>query len=270
MYKKIIAGFAALVGLSAAAHAADLGGSFKDGPAPVASYAPIWAGFYVGGSVGFGTGDTSGKLTDFNYDHEDNDYPTAKSLSEGGEGGGGLGSLFSSDYDVNGAIYGVHVGYNFQRDNIVFGVEAGFNGTDIDGSGDALFGLVKSERELDWYATAVARLGYASGKALFYGFGGVAWGTVETTLSVPLVGASVSGDSDHVGWTAGLGIEYAMTERFSVRVEYSHVDLGEETATLDLGHGLSVDDEVDLSFDAIKIGASYRFGGGDHGLEPLK
>jgi outer membrane immunogenic protein len=269
MHKKIIAGFAALVGMAGAVHAADLGGSYKDGPAPVASYAPIWAGLYVGGSVGFGTGDTSGKLTDFNYDRKD-DYPTYSAMEVESEGGDyGLSSLFSSDYDVNGAIYGVHVGYNFQRDNLVFGVEVGFNGTDIDGSDNVgLFGLVKSERELDWYATAVARLGYASGKALFYGFGGVAWGTVETTLSA--FGESVSGDSDHVGWTAGVGIEYAMTERFSVRVEYSHVDLGEETATLDLGHGFSVDDEVDLSFDAIKIGASYRFGGGDHGLEPLK
>jgi outer membrane immunogenic protein len=273
MYKKIIAGFTALIGMGAAAHAADLGGSLKDGPAPVASYAPIWAGLYVGGSVGFGAGDTSGKITDINFDRKD-DYPTAKVLSEAqgerSEGGFDLGSLLSSDYDVNGAIYGVHVGYNFQRDNIVLGVEVGFNGADIDGSGDAFFGLIKSERELDWYATAVARLGYASGKALFYGFGGVAWGTVDTTLSIPLVGASFSGESDHVGWTAGVGIEYAMTERFSVRVEYSHVDLGEETARINLGHGLSIDDEVDLSFDAIKIGASYRFGGGDHGLEPLK
>lgn len=273
MYKKIIAGYAALIAMGGAVHAADLGGSFKDGPAPVASYAPIWAGLYVGGSVGFGTGDTSGKLTDFNYDRKGNDEPTklSRAFSDQSEGGGGLGSLFSSDYDVNGAIYGAHVGYNFQRESIVFGVELGLNGTGIDGSDDVgLFGLVRSERELDWYATAVARLGYASGKALFYGFGGVAWGTVETTLSVPLFNASVSGESDHVGWTAGVGVEYAMTDRFSVRVEYSHVDLGEETTTLNLGHGFSVDDEVDLSFDAIKIGASYRFGGGDHGLEPLK
>jgi outer membrane immunogenic protein len=251
MYKNVIAGFAALIGMGGVVHAADLGGSVKDGPAAAASYAPIWAGLYVGGSVGFGTGDTSGQLK---FDDERLDF---------------LERLLQSDYDVNGAIYGAHIGYNIQRDSLVFGVEVGLNGTDIDGSTDVLvFG--KSERELDWYATAVARLGYASGKALFYGFGGVAWGTVETTLSVPLLDASVSGESDHVGWTAGVGIEYAMTERFSVRVEYSHVDLGEETAEIGLGNDFSIDDEVDLSFDAIKIGASYRFGGGDHGLEPLK
>jgi outer membrane immunogenic protein len=258
MFKKIIAVLAASVGVCGTASAADLGGSLKDDVAPMAAYSPIWTGLYVGGSVGFGTGDTSGKLK---FDEREMEV-----LSQESDGGGfNLGDLFSSDYDVNGAIYGVHVGYNWQRGPIVFGVEAAYNGTNIDGNDSAVFGLVESERELDWYATLVGRLGYASGNVLFYGFGGLAWGTVDTTLSVPLFGASVSGDTDHLGWTAGVGIEYALNERFSVRVEYSHVDLGEESFSL--GHG--IEDEVDMSFDAIKIGASYRFGGRDH-LEALK
>jgi hypothetical protein len=49
-----------------------------------------------------------------------------------------------------------------------------------------------------------------------------------------------------------------------VRVEYSHVDLGEESFSLG-----GIKDEVDLDFDAIKIGASYRFGARDH-IEALK
>jgi outer membrane immunogenic protein len=255
----VMAAAAAFVGGASIASAADLGGSYKD--APVASYGPghSWAGLYIGGSAGFGTGETSGKLG-FG-DRIDN---VLDNINE--EVGINFASLFQSEYDVNGAIYGAHVGYNFQRGNLVFGLEAGINGSDIDGSTDVLvFG--KSERELDWYATATARLGYAVDKVLFYGFGGVAWGTINTTLSVPLLNASVSGESEHVGWTAGLGVEYAMTERFSVRVEYSHVDFGEETATLDLGR-FSVDDEVDMSIDAIKIGASYKFGGSSH--ESLK
>jgi outer membrane immunogenic protein len=257
----VIAAAAAFVGGAGIANAADLGsyGSYKDAPA---SYGPghSWAGLYIGGSAGFGVGDTSGQLK-----FGDRVDSVLDAIND--EVGINLASLFSSDYDVNGAIYGAHVGYNFQRGNVVFGVEAGINGTDIDGSTDVLV-LGKSERELDWYATATARLGYAADKLLFYGFGGVAWGTINTTLSVPLLNASVSGESDHVGWTAGLGVEYAMTERFSVRVEYSHVDFGEETASLNLGNGLSIDDEVDMTIDAIKIGASYKFGGSSH--EPLK
>jgi outer membrane immunogenic protein len=246
--------------MSASAHAADLrGGSLKD--APVYAAPAIWSGLYVGGSVGFGVGDTTGALK-----FEDGDY--VEELRDGGgdEFGDFLSALFSSDYDVNGAIYGVHLGYNFQREGgLVYGVELGLNGTDINGSDSCAF-IFTCERELDWYATAVGRIGYAAGNTLFYGFGGLAWGEVKTDISFvgfPLL----NGEETHLGWTAGVGIEHAFTERFSARVEYSHVDLGEEDHSLGDG-GLA--SEVDFKFDAIKIGASYKLTGGYEGLEASK
>ena len=242
----VMAAAAAFVGGAAVANAADLGGSLKD--APVDNYGPgySWAGLYVGASAGFGVGDTSTAISNITWYREE-DTP---------------GSFKIADYDLNGAIYGAHLGYNFQRGNIVFGVEVGINGTDMDGSQGLLTSAITSERELDWYATAVARLGYASGKTLFYGFGGVAWADVTSKLSI--LGYTVDEQNEtHVGWTAGLGIEHALSDRFSVRVEYSHVDLGEETTQYDLGF-VSFDKDVDVKFDAIKIGASYKFGGRDH------
>jgi outer membrane immunogenic protein len=256
MRRAIIAAFAAVASMSTTAYAADLhGGSLKDAPATYDAPAAIWAGLYIGGSAGFGVGNTTGQL---NFDRQ----VEVLAKSDGPD----FASLFSSDYDVNGAIYGVHVGYNFQRDNLVFGVELGLNGSDISGS-DAcgLFGIAQCERSLDWYATAVGRLGYASGRTLFYGFGGLAWGEVQTDVSI-LGENFLSGEETHVGWVAGLGIEHALSDRFSVRVEYSHVDLGEEDH--DLGDGLS--SEVDLSFNAIKVGASYKLSGGHESLESIK
>src|SRR5688572_567380 len=94
-------GFAmAGIGLSETAQAADVyagGGSTKDGPV---AYGPAvsWAGLYAGASAGYGWG-------------------AGKQLSDG---------RFETDLD--GAVYGAQVGYNFQRDNIVFGGEASFNG----------------------------------------------------------------------------------------------------------------------------------------------
>ena len=123
--------------MSTTAYAADLsGGSLKDAPAAYDAPATIWAGLYVGGSVGFGVGDTTGKLKHDRKDREEEDYPSTVEMAfEGGDyEGPDYSSLFSSDYDVNGAIYGVHVGYNFQSGNLVYGVELGINGTDIDGS----------------------------------------------------------------------------------------------------------------------------------------
>jgi outer membrane immunogenic protein len=247
---------AALIGSASVASAADLG-SYKE--EPVASYGPgfSWAGLYIGGSAGFGVGDTQKSVSNFDCDRC-------------GEGVdrllGSIPSLSIADYDLNGAIYGAHIGYNFQRGNIVFGVEAGINGTEMDGSSPLLTSLITANTEIDWYATATARLGYASGKTLFYGFGGAAWADVKD--SVKVAGFSIYEDeSSHLGWTAGLGIEHAISDRFIVRVEYSHVDLGEETTTIGIGP-LSFDKTSEVEFDAIKVGASYKFGGREH--EPLK
>jgi outer membrane immunogenic protein len=221
---------AGVIGFSGAASAADVyarGGSLKD--EPVVAFLPTWAGLYIGGSVGYGWGDSAVDIGDTVIDTE-----------------------------PNGAIYGAHIGYNFQRGNVVFGVEAGLNGANLE---DSLFGGV-IESELDWYATGVARLGLAYDKALFYGFGGVAWGDVKTTFAP---GPTFTDEETHVGWTAGVGVEYAITDRFSLRVEYSHVDLGSENTFSEDGCGSAC--ETDLSFDTVKVGASYRFGGHDEALK---
>ncbi|MEJ2119032.1 MAG: hypothetical protein P8Y36_14570, partial [Alphaproteobacteria bacterium] len=138
----IIAASAALLSVSAA-HAGGLydKGSMKDTPSYVETATPVWGGLYIGGSAGFGTGDTSGKV---------------KNRKHGPQ----------TDYDVNGAIYGLHAGYNWQRGNLVYGLEAGFNGTNMDGSTSCSWNST-CERELDWYGTGVARIGYAPGNTLF-------------------------------------------------------------------------------------------------------
>ncbi len=269
MQKTLVAAFAALMGVGSA-QAADLGGgyggSLKDAPV-VQSYAPSWAGLYIGGSVGFGVGDTSGKARFDDFDYEDEDVSKIE-VRKGYSLVDLVERVLQSKYDVNGAVYGVHAGYNVQRGNLVYGLEAGFNGSAIDGASPCV-GLLFCERELDWYATGVARLGYASGSTMFYGFGGLAWGNVTTKIGLLSPGLPfLEGEETHLGWVAGAGLEHAFNDRFSVRIEYSHVDLGEEDTKLSLsGYTLPITDEVDLSFDAVKIGASYKLTGGS---QPLK
>jgi outer membrane immunogenic protein len=230
---KYIAVLLAALFAAGTAYAADLPGSTKDGAYIDQSSSVRWSGFYIGGTAGFGVGDT-------------------ESTIEG---------ISIADYQLNGAIYGGYAGVNMQRGNIVFGLEAGINGTKLSGEGQIVGPLLTSERELDWYATAVARLGYASGKTLFYGFGGVAYGDVTTKLQA--LGSTVAEqDEEHIGWTAGLGLEHALSDGFVARLEYSHVDLGEADGLFaaDLNH------DVDLKFDAIKVGLGYQLGGS---LKPL-
>jgi outer membrane immunogenic protein len=204
---------------------ADLGGyrgSTKD--APVA-YGPArsWAGLYVGASAGYAWGN-------------------GEQFTEG---------RFETDLD--GAVYGAQIGYNFQRDNVVFGVEASFNGANLEG--DKFDGLVSIE--LDWYATAVARLGYSFGDMLVYGFGGVAWGDVQLGF------IGFNSEETHVGWTAGLGVERALSDNFSLRLEYAHIDLGTDD------HFTSVCDgcEGSAEFDVVKVGVNYKFGDCYHALK---
>jgi len=218
MRKTMMVAAAALMASFGAAAAADLGGyrgSTKD--APVA-YGPArsWAGLYVGASVGYAWGE-------------------GEQLTEG-----------TLKTDLDGAVYGAQIGYNFQRDNVVYGVEASFNGANLEGS--EFGGAVTSE--LDWYATAVARLGYSFDDMLVYGFGGVAWGDVKLGF------VGFESEETHVGWTAGLGVERALSDNFSLRLEYAHVDLGTEDHFKAECDGC----EGSAEFDVVKVGVNYKFG----------
>lgn len=266
-------------------------GSMKDAPVEPIAPVHIWAGLYVGGSLGFGVGDTSGELEmgdrkkgcgGYECGHSSDIYIMEQTKRPRGRDGG-LEGLLSSDFDIDGAIYGAHIGYNWQDGAKVFGIEAGINGTGIDGS--ALcgpFAIATCERELNYYATLVGRLGYAVNALHFYAFGGLAYGEVDTAVSFLGVEPLFNGSTDHFGYTGGVGIEMAITPRFIVGVEYAHVDLGEEDFNVDFGGvgvmsrcekdrcGPSIRDEVDLDFDVIKIRASMKLGEYHEPLEPLK
>src|SRR6185295_6813593 len=87
----LVAGVTALVSISGVA-AADGYRGVKDYDRPFS-----WTGLYVGGHAGVATGNTQGDP--------------------------GLGGPLSTDYSVNGALYGGQVGFNWQTGLVVLGVE---------------------------------------------------------------------------------------------------------------------------------------------------
>lgn len=186
-----------------------------------------WTGIYAGGHAGISTGDTQGQVP-------------------------GGGPLLSADYSIDGGIYGGHIGYNYQLNNVVVGIEGTYTGTDVEGSTTRLF-VLSCSRDIDWIATIEARLGYAMGPAMVYARGGVAWADMSTDVSI--VGISLLGGSDtHVGWTAGFGFEYALSSFVIARVEYSHYDFDTEQHLL----GGVIPDDVEASLDAVKVGVSFK------------
>jgi outer membrane immunogenic protein len=190
-----------------------------------------WTGLYVGGHAGLVTGDTQGDV--------------------------GLGGPLNTDYTVNGALYGGQVGYNWQHGLMVYGVEGSFSGSTVQGN-TACVAILECKRDLDWLATVTGRVGYAMGRTLLYGMGGVAWSDVHTHVSIVNV-PLLSGSATHTGWIAGFGFEYALSNHVSTRIEYAHIDLGSADHGLaPAGGPVVITDSVNLKMDTIRLGVNVK------------
>ncbi|CAM5761214.1 porin [Labrys miyagiensis] len=142
--------------------------------------------------------------------------------------------------NVNRGSTGLHAGYNFQYGNLVFGFENDLNYIWSDGKKNG-------NVSLDWDGSARGRLGYAWDRTLFYGTAGVAgaYGAADRSRLGKV-------DKTLVGWTAGAGVEHALTDNISVSAEYRFADFG----SADLGRALG---KVEVDQHAVTLGASYKF-----------
>lgn len=118
-------------------------------------------------------------------------------------------------FDADGWGGGVYAGYNFQvNPNFVLGLEGDLTLNNMEGSAG---GLTVSNQ---WNSTLRGRAGYAINRFLLYGTGGLAVGGLK-------VANAVASDSKTVaGWTLGTGVEAALTNSVTARLEYRYTDLG--------------------------------------------
>src|SRR5262245_236889 len=209
------------------------GTSVADMPIKASPATPVpccgWAGFYVGGHVGYGWG-----LFDFRDPYIKLDQPVLFLP------GLFVGVPLEREFRGNGFLGGLQAGVNAQFGSIVVGVEGDASGMDIDGSFRSTSGipllLTTSEgvsAHLKWLATLRGRVGVAFDRYLVYGTGGVAFGGVDgagdITLTINNLGtlsAEASDHRTHVGWTAGGGVERIVTSNVSAKLEYLYADLG--------------------------------------------
>jgi outer membrane immunogenic protein len=256
MRSTILGATAALLWANAA-NAADIQEpSFKDVPEHTLMDAR-WAGLYAGGQAGFAIGKANDRDISL-----PNPIITLGDASE---------SIHVQSSTMTGPLYGGYFGYNWQNGPLVFGFEGSFTGADLGSSWtlleDPLFAAPRPTEHdvthsVDWFASATGRLGYAQGRVLLYGLGGIVWGNEETSLTSNFSSFfdpssfSARESSNRVGWTAGLGVEYAVNDRLSTRIEYAHVDMG------DKHYSAGIEDKVDVSFETIKFGASYKISTG--------
>jgi outer membrane immunogenic protein len=236
------------LGMGGAAWAADMAVKARPpAPIPVAVY--NWTGFYVGLNAG---GDWFDKdwaipLTPFNI------------------AGGCPGCPRpAGSHTGNSWLAGGQVGFNYQIDRVVLGVEAQADWTDLRGSNSNLLvpGLLFNNSKTDAIGTIAARLGYTWGPALLYVKGGGAWAhdTFWTSTAVNPVVQTLS--DTRWGWMAGVGAEYAFAGNWSVKVEYDHLDFGRHREELVCIAGCfqGFDYDVRQTVDLVKVGVNYRFG----------
>lgn len=181
-----------------------------------------WSGFYIGANAGYGWGSSN----------------------------------------LSGAVGGGQLGYNWQADRFVLGIE-----TDFQASGQrasnlvAMLGAAFAETDkVTWFGTTRARLGIASGPWLFYGTGGVAYGQVKIdgTATGTVVGPYSAGGTK-TGWAVGAGVENAIDKSWSWKLEYLFVSVPGFTNTY-----TTLTPAVSVSYGAIRdnivrVGLNYRF-----------
>jgi opacity protein-like surface antigen len=237
--------------------------------APVRS-AWSWAGFYLGGTVGYGWGQS-------NSDTAFSDIASTGPLL-----------ATSSSNRLGGAIGGAQAGYNWVAGTVLAGVEADLNysgqraglaslcpgevcnpalvGVVADPSVQAVF---EQSQKLEWFATLRGRLGaIVTPGAVAYVTGGLAVGEVMTAGTVfgfdgdgNAVNTIVSSHNTKAGWTAGGGVEARLFGNWTGKLEYLYLDLGSITTLPTPAPGVTVAVAFNsrVTDNVVRLGVNYKF-----------
>ena len=118
-------------------------------------------------------------------------------------------------------------GYNFQAGNFVFGLEGSLAAANFDGRFTAPYLPATGAwtPNMNWLGTVTGRVGYSFGQWLPYVKGGFAAADVGSPLQGSPIGAFSQG-SELSGWTAGVGVEYQFSSKWSLGLEYLYTDFG--------------------------------------------
>lgn len=221
-----------------------------------------WGGWYAGVNAGEGSEadfaldaalDVDAATTFFPAPLAGRTFPTTRT--------------FSGD----GFVGGVQGGYNVQSGPLVFGGEVDLQTSDVGsaisipnapgGAAGNPTGFTDLEFGVEHFATARARAGYAFDRLLVYGTGGVAYGKVEFDRNYRVGAGEVrdSASSNKTGWIYGAGAEFALTDRISVRGEYSKIDLGSDSFNTSYSDGTIGRAEIDTQFDVLRAGVNFAF-----------
>ncbi|MEM1199075.1 MAG: outer membrane beta-barrel protein [Pseudomonadota bacterium] len=147
--------------------------------------------------------------------------------------------------DLDGILGGIYGGYNYQMNGFVLGGEADVTFGDIDGSAPPV-----SRFEVDVQGSVRLRAGLAYDRILPYLTVGLGIASAEQTIP-----GGGSPSNVHLGVVAGGGIDWALSENLSARVEYLYSYYGRERY-----NHTAVSSRTDFDNHVVRGGLSWHFG----------
>jgi outer membrane immunogenic protein len=256
-------------------------------PAPVleAPTTPSWTGFYAGLNGGYAWGKSTFGSDPSGRWFGDRDWP-------------GIAAVSGRGMNLAGGAIGGTVGYNYQIDRVVVGLEldGGWMGLrdpvvigPVPGAGGGFYAASTSASS-NYLATLRARLGVAVTPSLLaFATGGAAISdvnasqsiyfnnppTIALQISLPVTGpgggfnaGAVSGA--RLGWTLGGGLEWMFARQWSARVEFLHTDFGvrnvQSAYLAPDGTIWTVNHRFRRNAEILRVGLDYHF---DWGAGPV-
>jgi outer membrane immunogenic protein len=242
--KKFWMGIVAATALGAAAPALAADMAVK---APPPAPAPIifsWTGFYIGANGGWGSS------------HNCWDFVN------------GTGTFIATEgcRDRSGGLIGGQIGYRWQANQFVFGLEAQGDWADLSGTQVSLIAPAFSTRvRTDAIGLFTAQIGWAWNAALLYVKGGAAVTDNRFDILTTAGGTSVaSASSTRWGGALGVGFEYGFSPNWSVGVEYDHLWMGNANNSFSVVNPIVAGgfNRISQDIDMVTLRLNYRFGWG--------
>ncbi len=165
-----------------------------------------------------------------------------------------------NDQSIEGVVYGGALGYDFNAGGVVLGVEAEYTGSTADvefRDGDFEgFGLGNVETGRDLYVGA--RVGVlAQPDLLVYAKGG--YTNAKYNIRSASGTQTFDQDIDTDGYRVGAGVEYAMTERSFVKLEYRYSNYSNAEIDFEGDAPDTANFDIDTDRHQVVAGVGFRF-----------
>jgi outer membrane immunogenic protein len=231
------------LGMAVPASAADLAARpYTKAPPPVVAPVYDWTGVYIGGNGGWG------------QSHNCVDFVTV------------AGTVASGCSERSGGVVGGQIGYRWQTNQFVFGLEAQGDWADLSNTRVSLLDPTVSTRvKTDGIGLFTGQLGWAWDASLLYFKGGAAVTSNRLDIFDNTTGLGLASASNtRWGGAVGVGWEYGFTPNWSVGVEYDHLFMGRANNSFNsftVVNTSVLGDRISQDVDMVTVRFNYRFGG---------